>query len=189
MLGMSPSTRRIVITGGPYSGKTTVIDALCARGHTVVREAAIQVIDDLTRQLGVAEQVAWRKENPEDFQVKILGKQEELEDAAARDAGTGLVFLDRGRLDGIAYCRVYGRAVPEQVEVGCQDLPYDCVFLLDTLRDFDGRAASGRTSDRARSLFIRDHLAEVYRERGFDVVFVAEMPVAERVEFILVALR
>jgi len=36
---------------------------------------------------------------------------------------------------------------------------------------------------------IRDQLARVYRERGFDVVDVEEMPVEERVEFILESLR
>ena len=186
---MSLPIRRIVITGGPYSGKTTVIDALGEVGHSVVREAAIQVIDDLSSELGLEGQATWRKSNPEAFQVKIIDKQEELEDAAAKSAQTGLVFLDRGRLDGVAYCRVYERPIPPEVEEGCRDLPYDCVFLLDTLSQFDGRAESGRTSDRARSLVIRAQLARVYRERGFDVVDVEEMPVEERVEFILESLR
>lgn len=182
---MSYSTRRIVITGGPCSGKTTLIEALAAKGHAIVGEAAILVIDELTAELGLEGQAAWRKENTGAFQVKIIEKQAQLEEAAVQTSKTGLVFLDRGRPDGIAYCHVYDRPVPVEVEAGCRDLPYDCVFLLDTLKDFDNRADSGRTSDRTRSLLIRDHLKATYEERGFAVIPVPEMPVDERVDFVL----
>ncbi len=180
--------RRVVITGGPFSGKTTVVEALAARGYRTVPEAAIEVIEDLTRAHGLEGQAAWRSANRAAFQVLILEKQVALEEAAAAAAGEGPVFLDRGRLDGVAYCRVFGAAVPPEVEAGCRDLPYDRVFLLDTLADFDDRAATGRTSDRARSLKIRDELRRTYAERGLEPVFVPERPVAERVEAILAAL-
>ncbi len=182
---MSHATRRIVITGGPFSGKTTLIEALAAKGHAIVGEAAILVIEELTAEYGLAGQAAWRKENTGAFQVKIIEKQAQLEEAAVQTSKTGLVFMDRGRPDGIAYCHVYERPVPDEVAAGCRDLPYDCVFLLDTLKDFDNRADSGRTSDRTRSLLIRDHLKATYEERGFSVVPVPEMPVDERVDFVL----
>jgi predicted ATPase len=182
---MSPNIRRVVITGGPYSGKTTLIEALAMRGHGIVGEAAIQVIAELGVELGNEGQALWRRENPEAFQVLIIEKQAQLEEVAAAATKTPFVFLDRGRLDGVAYCHVYERPVPDEVEMGCRNLPYDMVFLLDTLQDFEGRSESGRTSDRTRSLVIRDHLRAVYEQRGFVVFFVNEMPVERRVQFVL----
>ena len=173
------------LVGRSGSGKTTLIEALAKKGHAIVGEAAILVIEDLTQELGLEGQAAWRKQNTGDFQVRIIRKQATLEEQAAETAQTGLVFLDRGRPDGIAYCHVYERDVPAEVEAGCQDLPYDCVFLLDTLQEFDERKGSGRTSDRTRSLLIRDHLKSTYEERGFAVIPVPEMPVDERVDFVL----
>lgn len=181
---MEPQTElRVVVTGGPCSGKTTIIEALAARGHRTVPEAAIEVIAELSESLGVEGQAKWRSEHREDFQVLIIEKQAALEAAAA--GGKGPLFHDRGRLDGLAYCRVFGAPVPPEVEVGCRDLPYDRVYLLDTLSDFDGRAATGRTSDRERSLRIRDELVRTYTERGLPPVFVPETSVEERLELIL----
>lgn len=38
---------KIVLTGAPHSGKTTVIEALLESGHLVVPETAITVIETL----------------------------------------------------------------------------------------------------------------------------------------------
>jgi len=178
---------RVVITGGPCSGKTTVIEALAERGFRTVPEAAIEVIAELSERMGVEGQAQWRSENREAFQVMIIEKQAALEEAAA-GAASGDVFHDRGRLDGLAYCRVFGAPVPPEVEAGCQDLPYDRVFLLDTLSSFDDRKATGRTSDRERSLEIRDELGRTYAERGLEPVFVPETSVEERITLILAEL-
>ena len=181
-----PRSPRVVITGGPCSGKTTVVEALAGLGYRTVPEAAIEVIADLTRDLGLEGQAKWRSEHREAFQVLIIEKQAALEAAAASDPdGDRALFLDRGRLDGLAYCRVFDAPVPPEVEEGCRDLPYDRVFLLDTLTDFDGRAATGRTSDRERSLKIRDELRRTYAERGLEPVCLPEASVEGRIERIL----
>ena len=177
-----PRTARYVITGGPFSGKTSLVRALAARGFATIPEAAIEVIEDLTRELGLDGQAAWRAEHREEFQERIIQKQLLLEE---REHAAGPLFLDRGRLDGVAYCHVYQSEVPTSLAFACSNLPYDKVFLLDTLTAFEGRAKSGRTSDRKRSLAIRDALFDVYTERGLDPIEVPEMPLVERVDFVL----
>jgi predicted ATPase len=181
------STRplRYVITGGPFSGKTSLVRALAAQGFATVPEAAIEVIEDLKRELGLDGQAAWRAEHREEFQERIIQKQLVLEE---REHVNGPLFLDRGRLDGVAYCHIYGSEVPPPLAFACSDLPYDNVFLLDTLTAFEGRTKSGRTSDRKRSLAIRDALRDVYTERGLEPIEVPEMPLVERVDFVVAAL-
>ena len=44
---------RVVVTGGPGSGKTTLVEALGRRGYATVPEAAIQVIEAKNAELGV----------------------------------------------------------------------------------------------------------------------------------------
>mgnify|MGYP001996746728 CR=1 FL=1 len=39
-----PMSKRFVVTGGPGGGKTTLLDALAARGHRVAPEAARRII-------------------------------------------------------------------------------------------------------------------------------------------------
>ena len=173
---------RVVVTGGPGSGKTTLVEALAARGYATVPEAGIQVIEELNRELGLEGQKAWRHARRSAFQVRVARRQAELEDAVPPDAG--VVFLDRGLLDGLAYCRHFGEAVPPEVERLARGRRYDRVLLLDTLpaEAFAGRGRTGRTSDRDASLAIAAAIEAVYRERGYRVTRLPVRPVGERLE-------
>ena len=62
---------KIVITGGPYSGKTTLIEELEDRGCNVLHEAAIELIKELNDKFGVAGQKAWREKHFSEFQEMI----------------------------------------------------------------------------------------------------------------------
>jgi predicted ATPase len=53
--------RRLVITGGPCSGKSTLIDALRRSGFKTAREAAIDVISSGVSQRGLDEFTRWQK--------------------------------------------------------------------------------------------------------------------------------
>lgn len=174
----------VVITGGPYSGKTTLVEALGRRGHRTVSEAAIDVIAELNEELGLEGQKRWRFEHRREFQLRVLRLQVRREEEAARESG-GPVFLDRSRLDGIAYCRYYGTPPPAELLHAAQRIRYDHVFVLDTLSHVHVRSASGRTSDRATSLALRERIVEVYTEYGYEPVPVPETPVEERVHFVL----
>ena len=41
--------RRVVLTGGPGSGKTSLVEHYQKAGHAIVPEAALQIIQELTR--------------------------------------------------------------------------------------------------------------------------------------------
>jgi predicted ATPase len=92
---------RIVLTGGPGSGKT-IISARIAREHpdrfVLVPEAATQVYDAL--------QTRWDKLDLEGRRVvqrKIYQLQVDQEDRTARANPGKILLLDRGTIDGAAY--------------------------------------------------------------------------------------
>lgn len=172
-------SRCIVVTGGPGSGKTSLIEALSARGHASVPEAALLIIEELNAALGVEEQKRWRRAHVAEFQTLVAYKQLELQTRAPRE---GVVFFDRGLHDGLAYCEHFGLPTPALLEELGKHARYDAVLLLDTLTSFQDRGSSGRTSDRAASLAIAERLEATYRAAGFEPLRLPELALEARVQ-------
>ncbi|MCP3902918.1 MAG: ATP-binding protein [Planctomycetes bacterium] len=174
----------IVVTGGSYSGKTSVVEMLADLGHEVIPEAAYEVIAELTEAHGVAEQARWRRANTVEFQRRITVRQHGREVEARRSASP-FVFSDRGVPDGLAYCRLEGVAFPEDLDALVASARYAHVFVLETLSSFDERLGTGRIHTRADSYRVAEILDEIYRGCSGVVTRVPEAPVAERVDLVL----
>jgi len=181
-----PGTMRVVITGGPGAGKTALVDELAQRGYTTVPEAATAVLSELNERLGLEGQRAWRREHPAEFQVLVVRRHAQLE-AAARPGKDGLVFLDRGWIDGLAYCRFFHVPFPPEL-IEPEGLGrYDRVFLLATLTRERFRRVSdtGGLRDEQYSRTIQEVLENTYRHHGYKPIPVSEMPVPQRADFVL----
>lgn len=99
--------KKVVLTGGPCSGKTTVLravreefrDQLC-----LVPEIATLLLEGGFPIPG--KDLPWSEEWQAAFQAAVLPLQRSLEDAKAlvcQSNGCGLIICDRGILDGAAY--------------------------------------------------------------------------------------
>jgi len=116
---------KIVLTGGPYAGKTTILDLLKERyGHMMVflPEVATTLLDSGYKMDSDPPSPEWQSK----FQTAILKAQIELEDKAVAEAARGvckLVICDRGILDGAAYtpggveafCKLHGLDQQEMI--------------------------------------------------------------------------
>lgn len=176
--------RFVAITGGPGSGKTSLIEYLGSLGYATVPEAAIQIIAELNRQHGIPGQIAFRREHPVEFLHLIMRRQAALEAACAAAEGS-LVFCDRGRPDALAYAELYGLPPEDELRSHAASQQYHRVFLLDTLSHFPERPHTGRTSDRSRSLQVRDLLDAAYRSQGYSPFRLPELSTADRARLVL----
>lgn len=118
-------TKTIVITGGPGSGKTSVINALAKKGYTCFEEISRQVILD-ARKEGV-EQLFLT--DPLNFSERVL-KQRITQYNTAIKSDKAIVFLDRGILDVQAYMDFKGDNYPKFFREACKNHKYDAVFIL-----------------------------------------------------------
>ncbi len=118
---------KYVITGGPCTGKTSVINELEKRGFAICNEVAREMLKN--------------KENSSfiDFETQIfkkqLQKESELEDKLKKKSykgETGL-FLDRGLIDIVAYSLHHLNSVPAEIASFDYSKRYNLVFILDGL--------------------------------------------------------
>jgi len=105
---------KIILTGAPHSGKTTLLQELKRRDYQIVPEAAIIIITELNERFGLKGSEQWRIDNFHEYQILIAEKQLSLEEDVT-DSGKP-IFIDRGRVDNVGYCRFFNTAPQHHVE-------------------------------------------------------------------------
>ncbi len=169
----------IVITGGPGTGKTTIINAMVANGHLCYPEISRQITLE-AREQGI-EQLFLEK--PLLFSELLLeGRKKQY--FSAKDEAVDRVFLDRGIPDILAYMHYIGDAYPAFFDQACKDHPYTKVFILPPWEAIY-QSDEARYENFEQAQLIYNHLRETYSSYGYDLVEVPVGTVEERIEFIL----
>lgn len=165
-----------VITGGPCTGKTTVINILSGRGFKTTIEHARHYVD--TQRIG-GRSVEEIRRNMIEFQIEVLSMQ--IKQEKALDVNEQ-VFLDRALPDALAYYQFLDLEYDERLLEHCNRYCYNKVFILDRLPLSNDYA---RLEDEAAQLRIHNLIIKVYQSFPCPIVFVPVLPAEERVDFIL----
>ncbi len=166
-----------IITGGPSTGKTTLLQELELLGHKTVPEAARTWIDE---NLGRGISVKQLRADEYKFQQDIAKLKAKIERAIDADA---LTFFDRGMHDTLAFMRHYGFPIEGWIVKLAEKSQYKKVFLLEPLAFYERDYA--RTEDQHFLNKIPQLLHDVYTEFGMKPISVPPISPAERAKFIL----
>ena len=113
---------RIVLTGGPGSGKSSIINRLRKLGHTVIEEPARTLIEHY--KLHSPKLLpALSRENRKKFQVAIETRT--IDDYNNYNEG----FFDRSVVDEIGYRYRYSINVSDELHEFCKTNKYDKVLF------------------------------------------------------------
>lgn len=171
--------RRIVVTGGPGGGKTSLIDALQARGFPRSIEAGRAIIQDEVRQGGTA--LPWADRLA--YAKRMLAW--ELASHGAVNDAPGPMFFDRGLPDIVGYLRLYGLPIPAAVDEAARRVRYDpLVFIAPPWPEIFAQDAE-RRQDLAEAERTHIVMAQVYPAFGYSLVELPRVDVAARVDFVL----
>jgi len=180
------SNLKVVITGGPCSGKSSLINALTKNGFDTVPEQAITVIEQLIQTWGKDAFTKWKALNMSAFQQIIFNTQHKIESQIPHQQ---FCFLDRGLLDPIAYLTHYQLPIPQKVLSIAKQASYDMVIVCDTLAHFDHRKDTGRTETQAESKQIAHTISQTYLQHGFPVIRLYEDSLEGRLGSILALIK
>jgi len=164
-----------VITGGPSSGKTTILHELAKLGYIIYPEAARVFIN---QEMVNGKTLREIRDDEAKFQRKVLKMKVKIEKSAPRDK---IVFFDRAIPDSIAYYQICGLNPKEALKF-CQKGKYKKIFFLEQLpfeNDY-ARIESRKTTKKLNKL-----LKGSYKKLGYEVINIPVASVKKRIQKII----
>jgi predicted ATPase len=172
-----------VITGGPGSGKSTLIDSLEQRGYARTVEAGRAIIQD---QIAIAGRAL-----PWDDRVLFSELMLSWETRSYRMAenAAGPVFFDRGVTDVLGYLKLIGEPVPEHLQNAARNFRYNRnVFIAPPWKEiFHEDVERKQSFDEAVRTY--EALVAAYSDGDYDLIELPRVSVDERARFVLDLVR
>ena len=172
-------SRKIVITGGPGTGKSSIVHQLEAHGEKCLHEISRQVTLEAQRE-GI-EQLFLEK--PLLFSEKLLeGRLNQY--FQAEEMKGDHIFIDRGLPDVVAYMDYFDTSYPEKFHHTCKKYTYDKIFILPPWKEIY-KSDNERYESFEEALKISSYLYSTYKRYGYEPIEVPKLSVEDRTNFIL----
>lgn len=168
-------TNWYVITGGPSSGKTTLINQLAAAGYQTVPEVARAYITQLLANNHTLDEIRHDTGHLQrDILAIALKRERHLQPEQ-------LIFFDRGTPDSLGYFQYY-HLDARHVMHACEHTRYKKVFYCHQLPIVSD---SIRVEDNASAKEIGEHIHDSYQKLGYSLIELPAVSVEQRMEIIL----
>lgn len=171
---------RVLITGGPGVGKTTLLAELAARGYETVAESARAIISE-RRARGQSP-----RPEPVAFAQEILRR--DTEKCHRHPGESGWVFFDRGLVEALGMLHEVAPLSAPELDAALRAHPFHpFVFVLPPWKEI-------YTTDAERDHSfpwveqVHGQVVRWYRSCGYVLHEVPRLPVVARAEFVLRAL-
>ena len=168
-----------IVTGGPGSGKSSLIESLHRRGFARSIEAGRAIIQDQMSVGGRA--LPWADRSL--FAELMLAS--ELQSYRQAEQTAGDFFFDRGVPDVLAYLRLCGLPVPDHIRKAAEFCRYNRrVFMTPPWKEIF-RQDQERKQDFDEAIRTYQTLRETYSELGYDLIEIPPASIERRCDFVL----
>ncbi|HAT6800683.1 TPA: AAA family ATPase [Citrobacter freundii] len=170
---------RFILTGGPGSGKSTIIDTIIKRGFWCSKEAGRGVIQDQVNIGGDA--LPWANQTA--FAELMLSW--EMRSWHEAEEQTQPCFFDRGVPDVVGYLRLSELPIPRHLDNAVEKFRYNrIVFIAPPWRDIYVQDTERKQSfDVAVATY--HAMVKTYRMYDYQLIELPCVSVEERADFIL----
>lgn len=171
--------KKIVITGGPGTGKTSLINQLEIKGfnckHEISREVTLKAKEEGIDQLFL--------EDPILFSQKLLeGRLEQFKEG--NNSAKKILFYDRGLPDVTAYMDFLGTKYPQSFHDTCLANRYHKVFILPPWEEIYMQDNERyETFIEAKNIY--SFLISSYKKYNYDVYEIPVGSIEQRIAYIL----
>jgi predicted ATPase len=173
------ANRFFILTGGPGSGKSSLIDALVRLGYARTMEAGRAIIQDQVHIGGNA--LPWADHAL--FAELMLSW--EIRSYRIAQEHPGPVFFDRGVPDVIAYLRLVDLPVSAHIMNAASEFRYNrLVFIAPPWKEIF-HPDRERKQDFDEAVRTYESLAFTYKELGYELVELPRVSIDERVQRVL----
>ncbi len=171
--------QKIIITGGPSSGKTSLINALTYADYTCMPE----ISRDITLQARDKGIAYLFKENPLLFsQLLLEGREQQFNDAEKMAAE--IVFFDRGIPDVLAYLKFNHVDYPKTFDEKGTAYTYQKVFILPPWEEIH-LTDNERYEDFDTATALFHSLSDTYKALGYQPILIPKGTIKQRMAYIL----
>jgi predicted ATPase len=174
---------KVVITGGPGTGKSTIVDQLQSMGYLCMPEISREIILE-ARELGIEQLFL---EDPILFSKKLLEKRENQYSSADKSEKE-IVFFDRGIHDIVAYLDFLKVDYKDVFLYSARIHRYSRIFLLPPWEEIY-LTDNERYESFDQALSIYRHLKLTYNRFGYEMTEVPFGKVEDRVDYMLNSLK
>ena len=163
--------QRFIITGGPATGKSSIIEYFQQIGNICFEEVSREIVQEKNIKTSAKNL---------NFEVAVF-----LERKKQYLAATKLHFYDRSMLDGLAYMKLQNILFPKQMITDLTTHRYEPkVFIAPIWQDIYHQD-SERLESYEEAIAIDKSLREIYHSFGYELVEIPLTTLEERVKFIL----
>lgn len=178
--------KRNVITGGPGTGKTSIINALKRKNFycfdEVIRALTLEAKNEVDSSAHVSNPIAFTSD-PLDFNIRLLnGRIDQF--IRANSIHKNLSFFDRGIPDVLAYMDYFNQAYDDSFTTACKNHIYSTIFLLPPWKAIY-KTDNERFETYDEAVKIHEHLVITYERFGYNIIEVPFGTVEERANYII----
>jgi predicted ATPase len=173
----------IILSGGPGSGKTSIIEKLSNKGYLCIDEVGRKIIQE---QIAIGGNVLHSGDR---IKFRDLMFTRSIEDYLRVGERENFVFFDRGIPELIGYSYLINEPVPDEYKKAASIFRYNkCVFIAPPWEEIYQKD-SERKQDFQEAIDTYNAIKKSYSECDYELIELPKTNVLERVDFIISQLQ
>ena len=170
--------QKYIITGAPGTGKTSIINELKQRGFNCIDENSREIIAE--QMITRGEILPWKNQIAFENKVANMRKQQYL--SSPKNC---ICFFDRSVLDCLAYLRLSNLYATSEIIKHIEECSFNKTTFYTPIWQEIYVNDTERKEDIQKAQEIQTNIINVYKSKGYKLISVPKISIAERANFII----